>query len=154
LRVSLGLCFVGCSGLALGACHPAESGLAPGASDPRNDVVSQAAAAQFERDDHCPVDNLEARRVVYVPPAPPEVASDPDRLALWENRWGQRAKTDPRLLVEVTGCGIHALYSCWEVAALPTFRSDPRRMGRGPKRVVVGATCLSENGYISAESGP
>jgi hypothetical protein len=139
-------------GIATASCQTATSHapeIAPATEDPRNDATQQAAARRFERDAVCPIGRTLVRRIIDVPPAAPDVERDPERLTLWREMWERRASTDHRLIIEVAGCGARAVYSCWEVAA---YSDDPRYTGRGPKKIVVGAVCLTENGYVSGST--
>ena len=117
--------------------------------DPRNGTTEDAATRAFARDDYCPMDRVSAKRLVPMAPPPRSIASDPERLALWQQEWDLRARTDTRLIVEVTGCGTRFTYSCWEYLT----QSGVRTTGRGQRRDVSGAVCLPENGYVSSESG-
>jgi hypothetical protein len=114
-------------------------------NDPRDATTTQAAARQFASDDFCPIDRITATRLVPTPPAPADIADDPERFALWEESWNMKARTDPRMLVAVDGCGARRMYTCWEF----TTPGGVNTTGRGSRRVVWGATCLEENGYIS-----
>jgi hypothetical protein len=120
---------------------------AGGLEDPRDATTAQAAASQFERDDYCPIDRVSARRIVPMPTPPTIIEVDEERLALWRTEWKLRAKTDERMLIEVTGCDTRTTYSCWEVA---DYSTNLNTTGRGKKRILVGTVCLAENGYVSA----
>jgi hypothetical protein len=114
-------------------------------SDPRDPTATQAAADRYSTDYFCPIDRVTATRLVPTPPAPAEIADDPERFALWEDTSKMRAITDPRMLFAVTGCGTHQMYTCWEFS----IPGGVNTTGRGSRRDVWGATCLQENGYTS-----
>jgi hypothetical protein len=117
-------------------------------NDPRDATVTQAAARRYGRDAVCPIDRITATRLVPTPPAPAAIADDPERFALWEDSWDMRARTDPRMLVMVDGCGAQRMYTCWEF----TIPGGVNTTGRGSRRRVWGATCLEENGYSSQQA--
>jgi hypothetical protein len=115
-------------------------GAAEGPMDARNRVAEPAAALQFERDEYCPTTRVWSRRIVPMPRPPMDVEEEADRLALWQREWRLRAETDPRMLIDVLGCGHRAIYSCWEVRV-----PDMYATGRGKRSIVLGATCLRNN---------
>jgi hypothetical protein len=117
-------------------------------NDPRDATVTQAAARRYARDDFCPIHRITATRLVPTPPAPAAIVDDPERFALWEESWDMRARTDPRMLVMVDGCGAQRMYTCWEFSTPGGVNTT----GRGSRRLVIGATCLEENGYSSQQA--
>jgi hypothetical protein len=109
--------------------------------DVRNAVAEPAAASQFERDEYCPLSRVWSRRIVPMPRPPLDIEEEADRLALWQREWRLRAETDPRMLVEVQGCGHRTIYSCWEVRVPDTTVNVAGRGRQGS--IVLGATCLA-----------
>jgi len=85
-------------------------------------LAHSEAAAIFSRQNVCPRDRMavNARPVrpqdAFEHGAPPaEVAADPDRLRVWErNVDADLASFRALTFVEISGCGAHAAYLCWQ----------------------------------------
>jgi hypothetical protein len=73
------------------------------------------AREEFAHQYSCPRERVSARERTDIVPStgapPPDVAGDPDRLALWRSDALKRMDTRP--VFEATGCGRSELYRCW-----------------------------------------
>jgi hypothetical protein len=94
-----------------------------------------AARRDFSHDHYCPLRRTSAVEVDVTPRAPPAIAADPERLALW--RVVARDRMGEARWLAVTGCDERAIYACYDVSLGP----EPRRRGQ---RAVTGAACLEE----------
>jgi len=67
--------------------------------------------SRFVSDHYCPADRVTVIELApESPPAAPDtVASDPGRLAIWEEVHSRDVSTRR---FDVAGCGVHAVYSC------------------------------------------
>jgi hypothetical protein len=88
-------------------------------------ALAGAARLAFSEEDFCPARRVSAQRVVAQPAPRPAIASDPERLAMWQRHYDHIAETTPKKLVMVEGCGDRAVYACWDL-------------------VGVGASCMAE----------
>jgi len=95
------------------------------------------AAHSFSESEFCPLDRVEAWRLVPIPAAPPAIARDPDRREMWREAHLTRAKRDPRQTIAVTGCGRQTLFACW-----PLVGREP--VYRGTRLVYLGSACNEE----------
>ena len=81
------------------------------------------ARTQFSQDATCPEDRVAVREtpLVLTPvEPPPDVAADPQRLAMWQARDAEqrRAKQSDRYYV-VSGCGASHVYRCYYCVEMP-----------------------------------
>jgi hypothetical protein len=92
------------------------------------------ARLEFSREAYCPLRRVVAERVIAMPEAPPRIAADAERLAMWRAAHERAGLDDPRQTIAVAGCGERATYACWAMTA-----REPA--GRGMRTVYVGASC-------------
>jgi hypothetical protein len=111
--------------LALAGCEVAPHGAA----------TEDEARRQFAEAAYCPLDRVEAERVDGMAPAPPGIAKDPERMAMWRRSF--QVRTDPRArqTIAVSGCGEHDTYACWDWVGDVPGRHGKRR------RVYIGTSC-------------
>ncbi len=83
----------------------------------------RTARAQFSEENYCPLQRVEARMVETAKPSP-EVAADPERLALWNQESARRAGRQLEWRVRVEGCGHESDFVCGDDAATWTPRSQ------------------------------
>lgn len=112
--------------LALTGCEPA----------PRGAATADAARREFSSADFCPMDRVEAERLSPMPPPPPAIASDPERMAMWRARFETHLDPKARQTIAVAGCGDRATYACWDWVGYGTGRRGKRRL------VYIGTSCL------------
>ena len=84
--------------------------------------VTEGARERFSKDHSCPLDRVEVRPREDVRPSDllarpqpsPEVARDPERLAVWQAAEAQSRAYEDRAdkIVEVRGCGQQTLLAC------------------------------------------
>jgi len=85
-------------------------------------LLSSAVRNTFERQHSCPAERLTLKAIpvnghalVVVPQAPPDIAADPGRLAIWRAAAHEDIAEYTNLTaVRVTGCGFDERYLCWE----------------------------------------
>lgn len=85
-------------------------------------LAHSEAAAIFSRQNVCPRDRMAADALPVRPQdafergtPPAEVAADPGRLRVWErNADADLASFHALTFVEMSGCGVHEAYLCWE----------------------------------------
>ena len=82
-----------------------------GPTDPLDEV-----RREFARDQFCPYSRVTAKPLAeMVGSPPPAVASDPDRLAMWQHAMLEQVNgTRDRQTFSVSGCGDLANYTCWD----------------------------------------
>jgi hypothetical protein len=100
--------------------------------------VAATARSEFSRESYCPIERVKAFPLVGVSEAPTAITRDEERLAMWRAAAVAHARTEPRKRVEVTGCGEHAVYACWESGGRVPGR---RRMAWE----TIGAACMRED---------
>jgi hypothetical protein len=115
--------------LTLLGCEAAPYGVAS-ADQARRDFSSAA---------FCPMDRVDAERVSPMPPAPPAIASDPERMDMWREKFEGHVDPRARQTIAVSGCGEKTRYTCWD-----WIGDEPGRRGRR-RRVYVGTSCLEAN---------
>jgi hypothetical protein len=91
-----------------------------GHADPEDEV-----RRQFARDNFCPLSRVTVKPTVeMVGSPPPDVASDPDRLAMWQRAMLEQVNHEgDRQLFSASGCGDLANYACWD------YQQDEQRGG-------------------------
>jgi hypothetical protein len=93
--------------LTLASCAPARS------LQPRDVVQSQ-----FSHSHYCPLERVQARLIENVPPAPPPIANDPARQAMWtyEHRGAEAQSVGgdgaTPMIVQASGCDENAVFLC------------------------------------------
>jgi hypothetical protein len=100
-------------------------------------AAAEQAGRDFSKEVYCPLRRVNAVDTQEMPAPSAEVASDPERLAMWEAAARRRAATDPRHTVAVRGCGERMDYVCWDIV-----RRDRGR--RGQLWTIEGAVCVEE----------
>jgi hypothetical protein len=93
------------------------------------------ARRQFASEAFCPVDEVTAERVSTVPPAPPAVARDPERMEMWRTAFGTQVDPTARQTIAVSGCGESETFVCWDWVGY-----EPGRRGRR-QLVYAGTSC-------------
>jgi hypothetical protein len=93
------------------------------------------ARRQFASAAFCPVEDVIAERVSTVPPAPPAVARDPERLEMWRRAFGTQVDPTARQTIAVSGCGESETLVCWDRVGY-----EPGRRGRR-QLVYAGTSC-------------
>jgi hypothetical protein len=122
-KVGRGALVVGLLGC--GACAEMSQGQGP----------REQARGMFSRDAFCPEPRVSAERVIPMPVAPPAIANDPERFAMWERTHEKLADQDPRQTIAVSGCGEQTTYACWPVGGWVEGR-------RHRQRVTIGYACI------------
>jgi len=91
----------------LASCAPSRS-LRP------NDVVQ----SQFSHAHYCPLERVQTKLIENVPPAPPPIANDPARQAMWTyaHRGAEAQSVGGNgatpMIVQASGCSENAVYLC------------------------------------------
>lgn len=115
-------------------------------------VTSMAGArSQFAQDETCPDDRVsvaaEARLPTVASP-PPDVASDPQRLAMWQRADEQRERSESREKYYVAkGCGQTQVYHCYHCVDMP----DKTVCGTVPNCEVASQCHESQPGYVTCD---
>ena len=103
--------------------------------------LSGGATARFVVDFTCPAERVTTATTVPPPPAPeappPEVQTDPERLALWrEQQPARQREAAPYLpgddFYEVSGCGHRVVYGCHHLADLDGIDTSHAECTRVP----------------------
>ena len=95
------------------------------------------ARRAFSREHFCPLDRVAAVEMDTTPPAPPPIADDPERLALWHRHFAPGPRARHRVLLR--GCDEGQRYSCWSFGThVPYGRHG------GTYFVTIGASCVAE----------
>jgi len=84
--------------------------------------VADGAREDFSSANTCPIERVEARERTDVKPSqlrrkvdpPPDIAADPGRLKLWQDKRAKSSAHDDEdhHIVEVRGCDRHEFYEC------------------------------------------
>lgn len=88
----------------------------------KRDPLLEDALYSFQHENSCPANRLSVKQVkvpladLVEPRQPPaEIAADAERLAVWKQTNDQElARYDRLTAVDISGCGSHAHYFCWE----------------------------------------
>ena len=92
-----------------------------GCGDARDPLLEDALFS-FQHENSCPANRLNVKQVkvpladLVEPRQPPkEIAADAERLAVWNQTIKEElARYDRLTAVDISGCGSHADYFCWE----------------------------------------
>jgi hypothetical protein len=116
--------------------------------------MAQGARTIFSQKNTCPSDRITVRQRADVPPhtllapqasqpqPPPDVASDPERLALWNKMHRDREASidDVGTTYEVSGCGQSVMYVCTHPNVAEVMTGSP---------FIVGDVSVVENDVIA-----
>jgi hypothetical protein len=91
----------------------------------------QVARSEFSREHYCPIARVSAATTASSVVAPPAIARDPERLAIWTQRKRQTARepigqdgASPRMVL-ASGCGENVEYACYIEGGWETHRASP-----------------------------
>ena len=103
------------------------------------------AGRAFSQEHYCPLDRVAVVEVDTMPPAPPRIARDPERFAIWRRRFTPGNWARHRVLVR--GCEEGQLYSCWRFGA----EVPASRQGRAHFET-IGASCTEDEARMNSAS--
>jgi hypothetical protein len=98
--------------------------------------AEEQARRQFSEEAFCPERRVVAERAIPVPAAPLAIASDPERLAMWQRTYSRRARGDPRQTIVLSGCGEQATYACWDYVGYGGRSRHGRKI-----EIYIGSSC-------------
>jgi hypothetical protein len=79
---------------------------------------ADVARASFSREHYCPLDRVHTEAFLDLPPAPPAIAADPERRAMWNDAHRGRVAAvvggdgATPVMVRASGCNEASLYEC------------------------------------------
>jgi hypothetical protein len=103
---------------------------------PHGAASADQARRDFSSAEFCPMDRVGAARLSPMPQAPPPIARDPERMAMWREKFEGHIDPKARQTIAVEGCGERATFACWDWVG-----DEPGRRGR-KRRVYIGTSCL------------
>jgi hypothetical protein len=105
------------------------------------------APRAFSQEHFCPLDRVAAVEVDTTPRAPPVIARDPERFAMWRRHFAPDYWARHRVLVR--GCAEGQQYSCWRFGA-----EVPNARYGGTHRETIGASCTPDPKWQDDARGP
>jgi hypothetical protein len=103
---------------------------------PHGAATADQARRDFSSSAFCPMGRVAAERVEPIPPPPPAIARDGERMEMWRETFEARAQQSLKQTIAVSGCGESTTYICHDWVGYRTGRRGRRY------RVFLGAACL------------